>query len=654
MQEIPVKKAQFSKGQLLRAAGHGRDRIGERHASGPVYTGLQPSGNQALQRMLRSGAVQAKLVVNEPGDEYEREADRVADQVMSMPEPAAPDHVQRACPECEEEVHRQPEKEEDEEPVQAKPVAEQITPLVQRQTEPEEEEEEPVQAKPIAEQITPLVQRQANPEEEEEEPVQAMPAERVQRQEEPEEEVGAVQMKWAGGGAVSPGLEAEIRSMRGSGQSLPKSLRSFFEPRLGYDFSQVRIHDDQKASEAALALNSRAFAFGRNIVFGEGQYSPRTVSGCQLIGHELAHFIQQNRSGTPNNFSEKLQRSPKSKMGTIKWYVVGKFFPGGKEASSVTAMPILPGSEGWVIVHAGRSGRLQIYSEAQLENEKLIFKSEWDIETSKYADPGKPGKITSLRWRPERILPTSEQKHQMSLTTPLDHEEQKEQRFVRIAPIIKLPRITESKEKGWEAKGSAKVAPEASAEYKGIKGTLKPGELSAELKYSNKSTTSKQYPTGIAKENFTLKISIAGAEPTIWKGGVEFGPTKITRTHIVLFEKPNQYKISDDELTKLDSWFFNHLTEKTRKLINEGKSGINVIGHASRTGTANYNFALADKRAKNIKDFLVKLSLRAENEKPNIHFGSRGFFKCPNREESQECRKVEIKVEETSEPERKL
>ncbi|NYT08886.1 MAG: hypothetical protein GKC09_02935, partial [Methanosarcinales archaeon] len=180
MQEIPVKKAQFSKGQLLRAAGHGRDRIGERHASGPVYTGLQPSGNQALQRMLRSGAVQAKLVVNEPGDEYEREADRVADQVMSMPEPAAPDHVQRACPECEEEVHRQPEKEEDEEPVQAKPVAEQITPLVQRQTEPEEEEEEPVQAKPIAEQITPLVQRQANPEEEEEEPVQAMPAERVQ------------------------------------------------------------------------------------------------------------------------------------------------------------------------------------------------------------------------------------------------------------------------------------------------------------------------------------------------------------------------------------------------------------------------------------------------------------------------------------------
>ncbi len=36
--------------------------------------------------------VQAKLVVNEPGDKYEQEADRVAEQVMRMPEPV----IQRA------------------------------------------------------------------------------------------------------------------------------------------------------------------------------------------------------------------------------------------------------------------------------------------------------------------------------------------------------------------------------------------------------------------------------------------------------------------------------------------------------------------------------------------------------------------------------
>jgi len=39
------------------------------------------------------GAIQTKLAINQPGDEYEREADRLADQVMRMPEP----QLQRAC-----------------------------------------------------------------------------------------------------------------------------------------------------------------------------------------------------------------------------------------------------------------------------------------------------------------------------------------------------------------------------------------------------------------------------------------------------------------------------------------------------------------------------------------------------------------------------
>jgi hypothetical protein len=36
--------------------------------------------------MLRAGAIQAKLTVSEPGDQYEQEAVRVAKQVMRMPE----------------------------------------------------------------------------------------------------------------------------------------------------------------------------------------------------------------------------------------------------------------------------------------------------------------------------------------------------------------------------------------------------------------------------------------------------------------------------------------------------------------------------------------------------------------------------------------
>jgi hypothetical protein len=43
-------------------------------------------GNRSVQRLLRSGALQPKLTVSEPGDPYEQEADRVAEQVMRMPE----------------------------------------------------------------------------------------------------------------------------------------------------------------------------------------------------------------------------------------------------------------------------------------------------------------------------------------------------------------------------------------------------------------------------------------------------------------------------------------------------------------------------------------------------------------------------------------
>ena len=82
-------------------------------------------GNQGVERLIRSGVLQAKLRSGQPGDKYEQEADRVADQVMRMPEPQIVSgnnlHIQRACPKCEEnELKRQPIKEEEEEKLQAK------------------------------------------------------------------------------------------------------------------------------------------------------------------------------------------------------------------------------------------------------------------------------------------------------------------------------------------------------------------------------------------------------------------------------------------------------------------------------------------------------------------------------------------------------
>jgi hypothetical protein len=44
-------------------------------------------GNRGVAQLYRSGLLQAKLRISQPSDIYEQEADRVAEQVMRMPEP---------------------------------------------------------------------------------------------------------------------------------------------------------------------------------------------------------------------------------------------------------------------------------------------------------------------------------------------------------------------------------------------------------------------------------------------------------------------------------------------------------------------------------------------------------------------------------------
>ena len=53
---------------------------------GQILSLQRTIGNQAVQRLIKSGALQTKLKIGQPGDKYEQEADRVADAVMRMPE----------------------------------------------------------------------------------------------------------------------------------------------------------------------------------------------------------------------------------------------------------------------------------------------------------------------------------------------------------------------------------------------------------------------------------------------------------------------------------------------------------------------------------------------------------------------------------------
>ena len=64
-----------------------------------------------------------------------------------------------------------------------------------------------------------------------------------------------------------------------------------------HDLAHVRIHCGTAAAASALALGARAYTLGNNIVFAAGQFAPHTLEGRLLLAHELAHVIQQRRSG---------------------------------------------------------------------------------------------------------------------------------------------------------------------------------------------------------------------------------------------------------------------------------------------------------------------------------------------------------------------
>jgi len=82
-----------------------------------------------------------------------------------------------------------------------------------------------------------------------------------------------------------------------SGKPLDPGTRTLMEARLGHDFSHVRVHTDAQAAASAQNVNARAYTVGSDIVFGKGQYHPSTDASQRLIAHELAHVVQQRKTG---------------------------------------------------------------------------------------------------------------------------------------------------------------------------------------------------------------------------------------------------------------------------------------------------------------------------------------------------------------------
>lgn len=274
--------------------------------------------------------IQPKLKINAPGDKYEQEADRVAEQVMRAPDPEA-----------------RPKSASGKQ-IQQKPLAEQISPLIQRMPEPMEEEEddllqtkplpglqrkcakceaeeqEAIQRKSLASQITPIVQRMPESiEDEEEDLLQTKSLPDLQRKCakcEEEEEKHTVQTKTIGSKpqTASSSLSSRIQSTRGRGQAMDVATHSFMSGRFGTDFSSVRIHTDSAAAQMNREINAQAFTVGKDIYFNSGKYRPNSGEGKRLLAHELTHVVQQE--GTSKRIFKKgatAERLEKSKCNAL-------------------------------------------------------------------------------------------------------------------------------------------------------------------------------------------------------------------------------------------------------------------------------------------------------------------------------------------------
>ena len=290
--------------------------------------------------------IQPKLAMGKPGDKYEVEADRMADQVVNKK--GGGDAVQKM---------------EGEEEVQQKPLAASVTPLVQKMQVPEEEavqakcgecgeetvqkmeEEEPIQAMEEEEEAVQAMEEEEEPiqaMEEEEEAVQAMEEEEeavqaMEEEEEPiqamEEEEEAVQAKSNGNTAnkpAQPSIESKLKN-RSGGHKMDSKTRNEMEQGFGTDFSNVNIHTDSNAVQMSEELGAQAFTYGNDVYFNQSKYNPGSIEGKGLLAHELTHTIQQ-KGATQDSTESSNEQSLEGDASNTTQGVMRRMFSKGKEA----------------------------------------------------------------------------------------------------------------------------------------------------------------------------------------------------------------------------------------------------------------------------------------------------------------------------------
>jgi hypothetical protein len=246
--------------------------------------------------------VQAKMTVGKPGDKFEQEAGKTADNVMRMPAPqaAGAEKVQR---QPEDKVQRRREEKifraaapddiqkaaADEQKIQRRQEEKIFRAADDKIQKAQEEKTQKAGLSPLRAEERILRAPDDKVQKGDDHHLQKAPAEGEQLQ----RDAAA-----CGGGAstVSGNVQSAIHGRSTGGEPLTSDVRGFMEPRFGADFSDVRIHHDAESASLNNQLSARAFTYQNHIFFSRDQYQPGTSKGKHLLAHELTHTIQQGYS----------------------------------------------------------------------------------------------------------------------------------------------------------------------------------------------------------------------------------------------------------------------------------------------------------------------------------------------------------------------
>ena len=105
-----------------------------------------------------------------------------------------------------------------------------------------------------------------------------------------------IQAYFPKGGPGATGRPPHVDPVRlglvvGGGQRLPGPVQARMEAVFRSGFSDVRVHVGGQAER----IGAVAFTTGSQIYFASGSYQPETQQGLRLLGHELAHVVQQRQ-----------------------------------------------------------------------------------------------------------------------------------------------------------------------------------------------------------------------------------------------------------------------------------------------------------------------------------------------------------------------